>query len=220
LEIDEEISEVGASNQGALGAVSINKRNAKTTVVVQDQQTVVIGGLIRNAITRSNTRIPILGDLPLIGFLFRQETRTVGRRNLLLFLTPYVIRDQSDLRRIFERKMRERQEFLDRYFVFSESQEYHPIIDYTRTNGMVEEVREAIRDLRVQAQIESAAVPRPPPPLAISQPIELPTEVHSSTGPPAAANAPQGETPRENPTPVRGPPMPAVAPNPPSARGE
>jgi general secretion pathway protein D len=138
---------------------------------------VVIGGLIRNAVRRGTTRIPFLGDIPILGVLFRTENRTVERRNLLLFMTPYVIRDQSDLRRIFERKMRERQEFLDRYFVFSESQDFHPLVDYTRTNGMIEEIRQAIRELRVQAEIESHAIPRRPPPHSISQPIELPAEL-------------------------------------------
>jgi general secretion pathway protein D len=221
LEIDEEISEVGASNQGALGAVSINKRNAKTTVVVQDQQTVVIGGLIRNTITRSNTRIPILGDIPLLGVLFRTETRTVQRRNLLLFLTPYVIRDQSDLRHIFERKMRERQEFLDRYFVFAESQNYHPLIDYTRTNGMIEEIRQAIREQRIQAEIESRAIPRPPPPHTVSEPIELPAEVRPSASTSGELPAPP---PSGAPGPTPGIPPPAVPPGgptplPPGVRG-
>jgi general secretion pathway protein D len=213
LEIDEEISEAGAPLEGSLGAIPINKRTAKTTVVVQDQQTVVIGGLIRNAIRRGTSRIPILGDLPLIGILFRSESRTVERRNLLLFLTPYVIRDQSDLRRIFERKMRERQEFLDRYFVFSESQEYRPPIDYTRTNGLVEEIRQSIRELRVQAEIESRAIPRPPPPHTVSPPIELPAEARGSAevsaGRPADV-APPPEGARGLPIAVPVTPGPAV----------
>jgi general secretion pathway protein D len=205
LEIDEEISEAG-DPVGALGVVPINKRTAKTTVVVQDQQTVVIGGLIRNAIRRGTTRVPILGDIPLLGILFRTENRTVERRNLLLFLTPYVIRDQSDLRAIFERKMRERQEFLDRYFVFSESQDYHPVVDYTRTNGLVEEIRQSIRDLREQIEIEGRAVPRPPPPHTISEPIELPTEARSPSGggagPPAAGGPPTPDGAAAPPPPV------------------
>lgn len=204
LEIDEEISEAGAPLEGALGAIPINKRTAKTTVVVQDQQTVVIGGLIRNAIRYGTSRIPILGDLPLLGVLFRQETRTVERRNLLLFLTPYVIRDQSDLRRIFERKMRERQEFLDRYFVFAESQHYQPPMDYSRTNGLVEEIRQAIRELRVQAEIESRALPAPPPPHTVSPPIELPAEVQRSTGVPSPAETPPQQQSTRQPT---GPPI-------------
>ncbi|MDP3276263.1 MAG: type II secretion system secretin GspD [Deltaproteobacteria bacterium] len=183
LEIDEEISEAGAAD-GALGVVPINRRTAKTKVVVQDQQTVVIGGLIRNSVRRSNTRIPILGDLPLIGALFRTETRRVERRNLLLFMTPYVIRDQSDLRRIFERKMRERQEFLDRYFVLSSNNEVRPEVDYSRTNGLVEEIRQSIRAQREETERNSINFERAAPLHGPSAPIDLPSySPASSRGP-------------------------------------
>ena len=142
LELWEEISEQGASS-GALGAVSITKRTAETTVVVRDQQTVVIGGLMRDAVVTSETKIPVLGDLPLLGFLFRNSSNTKQKTNLLLILTPYIIRDQNDLREIFERKMQERQEFLDRYFVFSDQKPYQPPKDFGRTNGLVESIRQA-----------------------------------------------------------------------------
>jgi general secretion pathway protein D len=181
LEIDEEISEAGAA-EGALGVVPINRRTAKTKVVVQDQQTIVIGGLIRSSVRRNTTRIPILGDLPLIGALFRQETRRVERRNLLLFLTPYVIRDQSDLRRIFERKMRERQEFLDRYFVLSANAEVRPDIDYTRTNGLVEQIRQAIRHDREDAERDASGFDRAPPVHEQGRPIEFAPPSSGATG--------------------------------------
>lgn len=142
LELNEEISEQGAAS-GALGAVSITKRTADTTVVVRDQQTVVIGGLMRDAVVTSETKIPVLGDLPLLGFLFRNSSNTKQKTNLLLILTPYIIRDQDDLRGIFERKMQERQEFLDRYFVFSDQKPYQPPKDFERTNGLVETIRQA-----------------------------------------------------------------------------
>ncbi len=185
LEIDEEISEAGAA-EGALGVVPINRRTAKTKVVVQDQQTVVIGGLIRNSVRRSTTRIPILGDLPLIGALFRTENRRVERRNLLLFMTPYVIRDQSDLRRIFERKMRERQEFLDRYFVMSSNSEVRPEVDYSRTNGLVEEIRQAIRQQREEQERELLSLERAPPPHRPAAPLELPPGPLGASGGAAA----------------------------------
>ncbi|MDP3213152.1 MAG: type II secretion system secretin GspD, partial [Deltaproteobacteria bacterium] len=188
LEIDEEISEVGASAGGQLGAVTINRRTAKTVVVVHDQNTVVIGGLIRNTDTNTETRIPILGDIPILGALFRNTTRSTQRSNLLLILTPYVIRDQSDLRRIFERKMRERQEFLDRYFVFGD-QDYEPTRDYSRTNGLVEEIRQSIRELRTRAEFDASSRPVSPPPHQPGESIELPVEMRSPTTTPAAPGA-------------------------------
>jgi general secretion pathway protein D len=156
LEIDEEISERGR-HRGRSSGGDHQPRTAKTVVVVRDQQTVVIGGLIRDSDTNSETRIPILGDIPILGALFRNTTRSTQKSNLLLFLTPYVIRDQSDLRRIFERKMRERQEFLDRYFVFGGTTTSRRI-DYSRTNGLVE------RSARTSASCEAArSSPKLPP---------------------------------------------------------
>ena len=108
LELAEEISEAGDA-VGQLGVVPITKRTATTQLIVKDQQTVVIGGLMRNRIAHQETKIPVLGDIPLLGVLFRQTTNTVQKSNLLLVLTPYIIREQSDLRTIFERKMQERQ---------------------------------------------------------------------------------------------------------------
>ncbi len=139
LEIDEEISDVGAPVAGNVGAVPINRRTAKTQVVVRDQQTVVIGGLMRDSIVRTQNKIPLLGDIPVIGFLFRSTKSQKSKQNLLMFLTPYVVRSQADLRTIYERKLRERQEFLDRYFVFS-THEYRPTLDYSRTRGLVSEI--------------------------------------------------------------------------------
>jgi general secretion pathway protein E len=153
LEIEEEISERGASS-GALGAVSITQRNASTTLVVDDQQTVVIGGLMRDAVVKSKEKIPILGDIPVLGFLFRSSRTENRKTNLLLILTPYVIHDQSDLRRIFERKMQERQEFLDRYFVFARDA-WEPPRDYTRANGLVEDIRQAYAAIEERERLEA-----------------------------------------------------------------
>ncbi|MBL9110735.1 MAG: type II secretion system secretin GspD, partial [Myxococcales bacterium] len=118
LDISEEISEVGANVGGTSGAFNIGKRTATTKLVVADQQTIVIGGLIRNVVGRSEEKVPVLGDIPVLGALFRRRTNQNEKRNLILILTPYIIRSQQDLRTVFERKMQERQEFLDRYFVF------------------------------------------------------------------------------------------------------
>lgn len=161
LEIEEEISEAGAP-QGTLGVVPIEQRTAKTQVLVRDQETVVIGGLMRDRVTTSETKVPILGDLPILGALFRTERRTTERRNLLLFLTPYIIRSPDDLRSIFERKMRERQEFLDRYFVFGDH-EYTPPFDYSRTRGLVLEIFNELEDVDEERALAAELDARPPP---------------------------------------------------------
>lgn len=159
LEIEEEISERGAT-EGTLGVVSINRRIATTEVMVRDQQTVVIGGLMRDAQTTSETKIPVLGDIPVLGALFRKTEKTRRKTNLLLFLTPYIIRDPSDLRAIFERKMRERQEFIDRHFVFRQD-DYRPAVDYSRTRGLVAEIIREIDTLDKEAALAEAARAEP-----------------------------------------------------------
>lgn len=161
LEIEEEISEAGAP-QGTLGVVPIEQRTAKTQVLVRDQETVVIGGLMRDRVTTTETKVPILGDIPILGALFRTESRTTERRNLLLFLTPYIIRTPDDLRSIFERKMQERQEFLDRFFVFGDH-EYTPPFDYSRTRGLVLEIFNELQDLDEERELEAELESRPPP---------------------------------------------------------
>ncbi|MEM9067408.1 MAG: type II secretion system secretin GspD [Myxococcota bacterium] len=161
LEIEEEISEVGTP-QGDLGVVPINRRQAKTELMVRDQQTVVIGGLMRETVRNGETKIPILGDIPLLGALFRRTNRTREKNNLLLFLTPYIIRDMADLRAIYERKMRERQEFLDRNFVFGDH-EYEPPVDYSRTRGLVAEIINELDELEAEAALEAAIRAEPPP---------------------------------------------------------
>src|SRR5664280_200968 len=149
LELEEESSDTGAP-EGALGAIPIIKRTAHTTITVEDQQTVVIGGLMRETLSKSEQKIPLLGDIPVLGFLFRQDKTDKKKSNLLLILTPYIVREQADLRKIFERKMQERQEFLDRYFVFGD-EHWTPPRDYSRANGLIEDIRQAY--VRVEEQI-------------------------------------------------------------------
>ena len=176
LEIDQESSAPGATS-GTLGAVSITKRTANTTVVVQDQQTVVIGGLMSDSYVTSRTKVPVLGDLPLLGALFRTSDVTKRKTNLLLVLTPHVIRDQEDLRKIFERKIQERQEFLDRYMVFS-GEDWKPPHDWSRTSGLVEDIRKAFFEIAEQDRLEQESKPRENPPREPSDPIELPSDAH------------------------------------------
>ncbi len=173
LELTEEISERGASS-GALGVVSVTKRTAQTTVVVQDQQTVVIGGLMRDALTRSEKKIPVLGDIPVLGVLFKTTSTQKRKTNLLLILTPYVVRHPDDLRTVFERKMQERQEFLDRYFVFGDQKQYDPPKDYARTNGLLEEIRQSYLTLEDRKRLENETRPRDFRGHDAQQPLDLP----------------------------------------------
>jgi general secretion pathway protein D len=110
LELDLEITEIAAQDP-ELGPTT-TKRQVKTTVRVRDNQTVVIGGLMRDRVSEGVSKVPFLGDIPLIGSLFRVKSRKIEKRNLLIFLTPHIILHPVDFQRIFHEKMRERQQFL------------------------------------------------------------------------------------------------------------
>jgi general secretion pathway protein D len=140
LEVDEQTEEI-ASIDKQLGPTT-SKRTAKTTVVAKDQETVVLGGLIQERTLKSVQKIPVLGSIPVLGYLFRSEQTKKTKTNLLLFLTPYIIRDPSDYRRIFERKMAERAEFVKRFS--GEDTTYEAAIDYTKKPGPLMRVRRAI----------------------------------------------------------------------------
>ncbi len=191
LDISEEISEAGNA-QGTLGVVPINKRTATTKLVVKDQETVVIGGLVRNRRARSQTKIPVLGDIPILGALFRETSDSNEKTNLILILTPYIIRDQSDLRNVFERKMQERQELLDRYFVFAENN-YTPPKDYTRTNGLLETIRQEYMKVDEKRRLDELTRPKELKGHAPQTPLEMPS------GPRPTSGAAGGNTPPATP---------------------
>lgn len=154
LTIDQEISDVLAPNFNGLGP-STSKRSVKTTVVVRDQQSIVIGGLMSDDTSITETKIPLLGDIPLLGYLFKYTTKTKEKKNLLLMLTPYVIKDQMDIEQIVQRKVRERNEFLRTFSNFA-SMQYDSQIDYRRKRGLIEEINHQVavveRDVEILRQ--------------------------------------------------------------------
>ena len=72
------------------------KRTAQTTVIIQDNNTLVLGGIIGNDTQDSIYKVPLLGDIPILGWLFKTESQSVSRVNLYIFLTPRIIRNPSE----------------------------------------------------------------------------------------------------------------------------
>lgn len=109
LDIYQEISSV--KNQSDTLTVSvgptITKRSTKTAVVVKDSQTVVIGGLIQEKDEEITTKMPILGDIPVLGWLFKQKSTAKNKTNLLVFLTPSVVKEPARLAQITRDKEKE-----------------------------------------------------------------------------------------------------------------
>ena len=116
LEIFQEITDTNPTVQGAVGDVNevgpaLSSRKIENTVVVADGGTIVIGGLISDDYEDSVSKVPWLGDIPVLGWLFKATKRNLRKVNLLVFLTPHIIRNQADLE---EETIRKREEFWDR----------------------------------------------------------------------------------------------------------
>ncbi len=96
LKVFQEVSSVVPTSSSVRSADLItNKRSIETTVLVDDGQTVVIGGLISDDTKKGDSKVPLLGDIPLIGNLFKYQTRSRDKTNLMVFLRPTVIRDSK-----------------------------------------------------------------------------------------------------------------------------
>ncbi len=98
LEVEQEISSIAPTTQG-INAVDLitNKRSIKSTILAEDGQVIVLGGLIQDDVTQTDSKVPLLGDIPLLGRLFRSTKDTRIKRNLMVFLRPTVIRDAAGL---------------------------------------------------------------------------------------------------------------------------
>lgn len=119
LEMNLEVAEVEEDSSGldvTTAGFITSKRETENVVVVRDNQTIVIGGLIGNTQTEVETKIPVLGDIPLLGVLFRGKRNAERKTNLLIFLTPHVINEPEDLEEVYRVKMAQREEFLKRFY--------------------------------------------------------------------------------------------------------
>ena len=77
---------------------AIDKRSASTKVVVKNGQTLIIGGLIKEKITKGETKVPLLGDMPFLGYLFKSKKDTVDKTELLIFISPTIITPDESVR--------------------------------------------------------------------------------------------------------------------------
>ena len=95
LDINPDVSQPAATavTAGTTGAIATDSRTAKTTVLVKDGETIVIGGLIADSMTDQVAKIPLLGDIPILGWLFRKKHKVRTRSELLIFVTPKIMPD-------------------------------------------------------------------------------------------------------------------------------
>jgi general secretion pathway protein D len=93
LQVYQEVSSVQSQTINNAAGVITNKRSLESTVLVDEGQIIVLGGLIQDSVSNGEDKVPLLGDLPVLGNLFRHESRRRTKTNLMVFIRPYVLRD-------------------------------------------------------------------------------------------------------------------------------
>ncbi|MFT2795702.1 MULTISPECIES: type II secretion system secretin GspD [Serratia] len=106
LEIEQEVSSVAdaASSSSANLGATFNTRTVNNAVLVGSGETVVVGGLLDKTVRDSSDKVPVLGDIPVLGYLFRSNSKQVSKRNLMLFIRPSIIRDRDQYRQASSEK--------------------------------------------------------------------------------------------------------------------
>lgn len=109
LEVEQEISSIAPTTTLSSQAVDLvtNKRSIKTTILAEDGQVIVLGGLIQDDVVTSDSKVPLLGDIPIIGRLFRSTRDQHVKRNLMVFLRPSLVRDGAGLAALSDKKYRD-----------------------------------------------------------------------------------------------------------------
>lgn len=101
LVIEQEVSSLAGATSVD---ITINKRELNTTVLARDGETIVLGGLIDEDVQESLSKVPILGDVPILGHLFKSTSVTTRKRNLMVFIRPTIIRDDARMDELSSRK--------------------------------------------------------------------------------------------------------------------
>ncbi|HZM06419.1 MAG TPA: hypothetical protein VFC44_25740 [Candidatus Saccharimonadales bacterium] len=116
-------TQISSGTNGSFSTPYINIESANTVVVTPNGQTVAIGGLMQNSKSTTDSKIPLLGDIPGIGLLFHHKVKAVTKTELIIFLTPYVVKTPDDLARMTIDE-RSRVEMAPKSFTEKEYQEY------------------------------------------------------------------------------------------------
>ena len=103
LQIEQEVSSLTRSTVATADVVT-NKRTIKTSVMVEDGKMVVLGGLISDDLQQVTQKVPVLGDIPVLGMLFRSESVQKVKRNLMIFLHPVIVRDDASSAQVSQSK--------------------------------------------------------------------------------------------------------------------
>jgi general secretion pathway protein D len=116
MKINLQLDDSGAVNPTTGFPSPITKRTAESVLIVQNGQTAVIGGLTQDTTKVSESKVPLLGDIPILGWLFKTSTSSKVKTSLTLFVTPHIVRNSEDLEKIYDQKIKDRDSFLKLYY--------------------------------------------------------------------------------------------------------
>jgi general secretion pathway protein D len=102
LEIEQEVSSVVKTTTSNIDSPTIQQRRVKTTVVVNDGEVLALGGMIQDQASKTSSQVPLLGDLPGVGAIFSNRSNTVNKTELIILITPRVVRDGAEGRLVTE----------------------------------------------------------------------------------------------------------------------
>ena len=129
-------------------SVAVKKRTIKTFITLKDKETAVLGGLIKETNSKTENKIPILGDIPIIGWLFKNSNTDRKKSNLIVFITPYIIRSAQEHKTILSRKLKERLNFIRQ---FTGMEDPHKEL----TQEMLQQKSDQLDDFSIQEQDSS-----------------------------------------------------------------
>lgn len=118
MKVDQKITDVskstslGSATKLAENAIALDTRAIETSILIRDGDTAVLGGLMKNSESVEQNKVPVLGDIPLIGWLFRSQSTDIRKTNLLVFLTPKIIRAGTAHGGLVNEKLNRRSEFI------------------------------------------------------------------------------------------------------------
>jgi general secretion pathway protein D len=110
MEINQQVKKL-VEGSTILENPSVYNREITSKITVKNERTIVIGGLIRDDTVNIEQKVPLLGDIPLLGLLFRKDTKQRIRTNLMIFITPHIVTDDETAQRVTEKKRSEQKEF-------------------------------------------------------------------------------------------------------------
>jgi general secretion pathway protein D len=139
-----------------LGVTTTKRRLKLDKVVARDDQPLVLGGLVQEVERESTQQVPGLGSIPLLGWLFKRKSRRREKVNLLMVLVPHILETPDDAKRIHQRRMQERFEFLERETAFKRK-DLPTHVNYRKKSGLLASINHEARRMDEEAEFRMAA---------------------------------------------------------------